>query len=79
MEKAQQRLAALEREKAVLQGTTSLTASSVASTAAPNKAVEDSLRKDLQNQVCSIHCDTSTPLSIQKPFHLFVFHTRSCY
>lgn len=48
MEKAQQRLAALEREKAVLQGTSS---PQVASTTAPNKVVEDSLRNELQNQV----------------------------
>ncbi len=57
MEKAQQRLAGLEREKAILQGATSLAASSV-STAAPNKAVEESLRKELQNLVCSTHCDS---------------------
>lgn len=53
MEKAQQRLAALQREKAVLQDTTFLMASSVASKAAPNNAVEESLRKELRNQVCS--------------------------
>ena len=53
MEKAQHRLAALEREKEALQGTTSPTASQAASTAAPNKLVEESLRNELQNQVCS--------------------------
>ena len=53
MERAQQRLAALEREKEVLQGTTSPTASQAASRAAPNKLVEESLRNELQNQVCS--------------------------
>ncbi|KAL3131491.1 hypothetical protein ABBQ38_007797 [Trebouxia sp. C0009 RCD-2024] len=63
MEKAQQRLAALEREKAVLQDTTSLTASLVASKAAPNNTVEESLRKELQNQrevVARLHADMSS-------------------
>ena len=51
MEKAQQRLAALEKEKEVLQGPTSPTASQAASRPAPNKLVEESLRNELQNQV----------------------------
>ncbi|KAL3136045.1 hypothetical protein ABBQ32_007079 [Trebouxia sp. C0010 RCD-2024] len=63
MEKAQQRLAALQREKAVLQDTTFLMASSVASKAAPNNAVEESLRKELRNQrevVARLHEDMSS-------------------
>ena len=53
MEKAQQRLAALEKEKEVLQGATSPTASQAAFRAAPNKLVEESLRNELQNQVAA--------------------------
>ena len=63
MEKAQQRLAALEREKEVLQGTTSPTASQAFSEAAPNKLVEESLRSELKNQVSfksSSCCDSCT-------------------
>ena len=52
MEKAQQRLAALEREKEVLQAAASPTAAQAAARATPNKLVEDSLRNELQNQVC---------------------------
>ena len=51
MEKAQQRLAALEREKEGLQGTHSPTASQAASRVTPSKLVEESLRNELQNQV----------------------------
>lgn len=50
MEKAQQRLATLQREK-VLQGTTSPIGSQAASRAAPNKLVEENLRSELQKQV----------------------------
>lgn len=60
MEKAQHRLAALEREKEALQGTTSPTASQTTSNGASNKLVEESLRNELQNQVCgssSTWCD----------------------
>jgi len=53
MERAQHRLATLEREKDVLlQGTSSPTAAQAAMRSAPNKLVEESLRKELQNQVC---------------------------
>lgn len=59
MERAQQRLATLEREKdTLLQGTTSPTAAQAANKAPSNKLVEDSLRHELQNQVAcwaSIH------------------------
>ena len=68
MEKAQQRLAALERKKEVLQGTTPR-AAQAASGAAPNKLVEKSLRNELQSQVCitlSSCCDNSLHL----PGHL---------
>ena len=50
MERAQQRLATLEREKDILlQG--SPTAAQAANKAPPNKLVEESLRNELQNQV----------------------------
>lgn len=52
MERAQQRLATLEREKdTLLQSTTSPTAAQAANRAPANKLVEDSLRHELQNQV----------------------------
>ena len=52
MERAQQRLATLEKEREVLlQGSTSVNAAQAAMRAAPNKIVEDSLRNELQNQV----------------------------
>ena len=52
MERAQQRLATLEREKdTLLQGTPSPTAAQAAPRAPANKLVEDSLRNELQNQV----------------------------
>jgi hypothetical protein len=52
MERAQQRLATLEREKDILlQGTSSPTAAQAANKAPANKLVEESLRNELQNQV----------------------------
>ncbi len=75
MERAQQRLATLEREKdTLLQGTSSPTAAQAANKAPSNKLVEESLRKELQNQVCvtplpdtfhgaSLSCELSQEIS----------------
>ena len=67
MERAQQRLATLEREKDILlQGTSSPTAAQAANKAPPNKLVEESLRNELQNQVRFA------------PFHTFYDVNLSC-
>ncbi len=67
MERAQQRLATLEREKDILvQGTSSPTAAQAANKAPPNKLVEESLRNELQNQV------------LAAPFHTFHGASLSC-
>ena len=53
MERAQQRLATLEKEReTLLQGAASVDAAQAIVRAAPNKVIEDSLRNELQNQVC---------------------------
>ncbi len=78
MERAQQRLATLEREKDILvQGTSSPTAAQAAKKAPANKLVEESLRNELQNQVffapiktfcnANLSCELSHEVSPSEP------------
>lgn len=78
MEKAQQRLAALEREKEVLQGTTSPKATQVTPRAAPNKLVEESLRNELQSQVC-FTLSSCCVNSLHLPWHLEALLSMQCH
>lgn len=69
MERAQQRLATLEREKDILlQGTSSPTAAQAANKAPQNKLVEESLRAELQNQVLAalFHAVHATNFSFEQ-------------
>ena len=67
MEKAQQRLAALEREREALQGSPSPTAPQPPARTSPNKLVEESLRNELHNQV---QVNSITPFSASSPLAL---------
>ena len=56
MERAQRQLAALEKQREVLQQDAAATSPRAASRVTPSRAVEDSLRKELQGQVIVALC-----------------------
>lgn len=59
MERAQRQLAALEKQREVLQQGSAAASPRAAPAATANSALEDSLRKELQTQVNSVLCSAT--------------------